>query len=216
MKKLLALFLLANASLFAQQDKENFSTIEKGTWTIGGQMSFQSFKENLNFNSNDQERKTTQFSINPNASYAISENLLLGGIIGYTYNKAESGNPFTPNSTINNYRIGTYLKKYISIINNFAFNVQTELNYIYSKLEFDSDDFGSSNTFDIGFRPGLSLFLNNNFALETQIGFLGYSYSNTNRQNNNVPGGIVDGSSSSFNFNLNAANLFFGVTYFFR
>lgn len=210
MKKIFTIITLFLTMLTIAQDEEkNYSTIEKGSWNLSGNFALNS--SNFNFeNTNQNDTKNTMFSINPQIGYAISKNLMFGLGLGYTFNLNEHQNALNSEFKRNTYQINTYLKKLFPITNNLTINVLGEIGYMKSNLEYDPSN-DESNSFSIGFRPGFSLFLSRKIALETQIGFLGYSHSKNESSFNSA-----ESTSNSFNLNLNSNNLLFGVTYFFR
>lgn len=216
MKKLLFASLFFTTFLIAQNEEKKYSTVEKGTWSAGGQMAFTFFENEQDINNSVSDTRFTGFTINPNVSYAINENLFLGLTLGYNYQKNKYVNSQSDISESNSFSLGTYIKKYIPITKNFTFNIQGELNYIKTNSSLDNIDDVNSNAFQIGFRPGLTLFLSKNIALETQIGILSYTHSKFERPDYNSQNISYEGTSNTFNFNLNSSNLLFGLTYFFR
>jgi hypothetical protein len=76
-------------------------------------------------------------------------------------------------------------------------------------------DENTSNTFQMGIRPGITYFMSKNLALETGLGFLGYSKTNSELEESD--GGTFDWTreSSFFSFDLNSSNLFFGLSFYY-
>lgn len=168
MKKLFVLLLLLfiSTSILAQ------SPLRKGTYTVGGNISFSSYSEDGNSGS------TSFFSFAPNLGYFFADNFYTGLSLQYAHYSASSGD--FSNSF---YGIGPAIRYYFSENNLKPF---MGINYTYSKMtESNSDDENSQSDFTIS--GGINFFITNYFAMEGKIsyGFLSRSYSSKEYSNNN-------------------------------
>ena len=195
---------------YGQEKQEKF-TIQKKTWSIEGDFSMNySDSEDMN---NGYLDKQNNFNIGffPKLGYAIKDNLIVGLGLGYRYYKIKSDNinDFYYNNSLNSYSINPYIKKYIPIGKNLAFNIQGEMKFSTDKNKHSqlNTDF-KMNTIFIGIRPGITYRLSKKVAIQTNIGSLGY----TNMQSK--INDIKDLKSNSFNLNFNTSDLYFGITLF--
>ncbi|WP_164549859.1 outer membrane beta-barrel protein [Nonlabens ponticola] len=208
MKKIIfAMTILSSAVLFAQEEEEKTSFISQGTYELTGAVSFSSSNsENDSFESDD-----LSFGFIPQLGLAVSDDLVIGLGLGFTYNESESSSSFsqiTNTSYARSYSFRPYVKKYFSLSENFALNIQGEVEYFISNQE--SNSFSADiDGFSIGLRPGISYSLNDAFALQAQVGSLGYATANIE------PEFGEESTSSSFGFNLNMQQVNIGVSYFF-
>lgn len=214
--KQITLFLCILTVVFAHaqddttiSDKLNFP---KGTQFINANLSLSSFKTDTEDDTQIQESKSFGFTINSSYAYAISDNLFLGVGLGYSHNKRETDvNGVLENDVTNNsYQVFPYVRYYKGIGKKLAFFIHGEVRYTHFENEFNALNSGESDNFFFGVRPGLTLMLNKNLALETTIGSLGYSTGKIENE-----GTSVETSFSGFNLSLNSADLFFGLSYYF-
>jgi opacity protein-like surface antigen len=158
MKKLtvFTFFLMAFTYVTAQTDK--------GDWIVGGTLSLNTAENN------------TSIAVSPNAGFFILDNFLLGGKLSYEYGalgdikiSTISGGPFT-----RYYFHGTKARPFGEV--DLDFESTTLKTSIESKTE-------SAIGFFIG--GGVALFINDNVALETIMG-----YKNTKVENQQGKGGF--------------------------
>lgn len=216
MKKLVLITLLfVNGITIAQNEKlkEEKVNIDKGTWSFGGQLSFNLSNSESESNGITQESDNFGISINPEVGYAIQKNLIIGLGLGYSYFENDNNN--NNNDFVisrNAFSIFPYVKKFIPVNKNLLFSVRGEVQF--TKTNFDnSNNFSNSNsdqTFFIGFRPGITYFISNKLALEANIGALGYSRFTRDFD----PANLDKATTDSFNFDFNSNNLLFGFTYY--
>ena len=162
--------------------------------------------------SQTQEESRFGIGINSSYGYAISDDLFLGLGIGYSHNtrKVEvTANP-TSEFKINRFNIFPYIRYYKGIGKRLAFYVQGEVQYSKATTELNGSDFLDTDGFFVGVRPGLTFMLSKCLGLETSIGALGYTSSNTKNLDNND-----DSDTREFNFSLDSTNLIFGLSYYF-
>lgn len=209
-KSLIIIFLFAFGVSFAQEKEGNLS-IRKGTWNLGGELSFG--KSNYeNKGATSYETNNLNFSFSPKAGYAISDNFIIGLGLGYSYQNFEgSEDSFIKNMKSNSLSVFPYVRKHYNMSSKFSLYLQGEIKYSKSWFKQDDKNYNTStdNNLFIGIRPGINYFLNKNFALEASIGSLGYSKSK-----------IIGYTSEelkreSFSLSLNSSNMFFGLSYYF-
>ena len=152
MKKLFVLSALffISTSILAQ------SPLRKGTYTVGGNISFSNYSEDGNSGS------TSFFIFAPNLGYFFVNNFYTGLSLQYTHYSASSGD-FSNSS----YGLGPAIRYYFSKNNLKPF---LGINYTYSKTtESNSDDENSQSDFTVS--SGINFFVTNYFALEGKISY---------------------------------------------
>lgn len=223
--------LICSLTVIAQDPDEEKLIIEKGTWNVGGNLSV-TFSDNENaFNQQENLNNSKNFNITivPNIGYAIGKNLMLGANVGVGFGTGDSSsrtggfpdNQFSAESESTSWNIAPYVRAFLPVGKRTAFYVQGEVGYSTSKNSSSSEQNGFINTnesrntgYSAGLRPGLTYFMTNRLALETQLGFLGYS---TNTFESKDENDTVSGTSenSNFGFNFNPSQIFFGLSYYF-
>lgn len=224
MKKfLLFVALIQMAFATAQTDTQDKLIIEKGTWNLGGSFSFGFGEREDLFGDRFQDTENSFVAVRPNFGYAIGNNLLVGLGLDYQYSKGEGKltepDGITIISSGSNERTSIgffpYLRGYLPVSAKLAFFGQAEMQYrvvtsnsdtTIPEPEFSEDE---SRGFSVGVRPGLTYFISNSFALETTLGFIGYSRSEFENDEGR------DADSADFSFNLNSSEIFFGLSYYF-
>lgn len=217
MKKITLLVCILVIGFANAQDDTTTSdklTFEKGAQFVNANLS-------LNFANSDfesqsstqtQEIKTFEFNINSSYAYAVRDNLFLGLGLGYSYSSRKDQPTGLPEDkvTTNSYQVFPFVRYYKGIGKKIAVFIQGEARYSHFETEVNILNAAStSNNFFFGIRPGLTLMLNKNLALETSIGVLGYSTGNSENDSNDS-----ESSFNNFNFSLNSSNLFFGLSYY--
>lgn len=210
MRKLFTLLLLTFTTLLSAQKNEDLFKIEKGTWVVEG--SFSLFTENIESTSeSNSTNDNVNFSISPRIGYTLSDNLVLGLGLGYSYLKFETsreGNLINSVRETNSISFTPYLKKFFPLSENFALNLQAETSYTRGNSETTNSSFQNESDIDsffIGFRPGVNYSISDSFLLQASFGSLGYTNSRTETNDVNVQ------KSNAFRFNLGTSSLFFGV-----
>ncbi|MGB1043167.1 MAG: outer membrane beta-barrel protein, partial [Tenacibaculum sp.] len=185
MKKLLFISMIFVFGISNGQEKKEKLTIKKGTWYLNGSTylnSNDSFQEN-----NENTSNQLNFNISPKIGYTIEDNLIIGIGLGYGYNESNYNDTNTGNN--NSYSIFPYVKKHFSIGKNLTFSILGEINYTYSEnnnnyynnLSLESVN-STSNSYSIMIKPGITYFVSNKFALEANIGSLGYTRNSVKRE----------------------------------
>ncbi|WP_420571472.1 outer membrane beta-barrel protein [Kordia sp.] len=220
MKKITLVVCLLMIAFVNAQDDENQSdklTFEKGTQFVNLSLSLGTSDSNFISETQNFDTKRTHYNINSSYSYAISDNFFIGLGLGYSHviqEQDDRSDQVDFESKNNTYRIFPYVRYYKGIGKKLAFFIQGETRFSFSKTELENEgDWRTKNLF-IGVRPGLTLILNKNLALETSIGSLGYSSSDS-KNNANAISNDYNSDSKGFGLSLNTSNLLFGVNYYF-
>jgi outer membrane protein len=117
------------------------------------------------------DEKENMFEIEPKVGFFVSDNIAVGGKIGYMSEKNEDagGNTTLDDSTLS---IGVFGRYYTTPASDFSFFAQ--LGFDYMTTDHGDADY-KTNGFDIALSPGISYFVSDNWALEAQFGRLGYT-----------------------------------------
>ncbi|MEO0505687.1 MAG: outer membrane beta-barrel protein [Bacteroidota bacterium] len=219
-KFLLATLMLTMVMTLAQAQDDDRLTIPKGTWILGGNVSFFNNTSDTNFsddfNSNLDRRN---FTFSPRIGYAFSDNWTVGLVSEYFLQKGENES-VTSNGVVSNGEVKSeslslapYVRRYFAINKNLTFFAQGEVGILKSwseNIDFESDRFTSEQDgVFVNLRPGVLFFPAKNLAFETSIGLLGYRA--LDREDSNG----TTAENRDFSFDFNSANLLFGLSYFF-
>ncbi|APY08787.1 hypothetical protein BWZ20_10950 [Winogradskyella sp. J14-2] len=170
------------------------------------------------------------YTITANAGFAIKDNLTLGFSAGYgrakeviTFldqddmevqsNLLEQSFSFLPN-----------LRQYIPIgAGRLQIIVQTQLGFTFGESlqrDFMMNDVNKIETdfidFQLGINPGLVLFFNRNWALETTVGVAGFSARLDEKTVNNDVDAQEKVQTTNIDLKLNLLELSLGVAYYFK
>ena len=219
-KFLLATLMLTTAMTMAQEQDDSLLTIPKGTWILGGNLSFFNNTSDNDFSddfSRNSERRNFAFS--PRVGYSFSDNWTVGLVSEYFVQKGENegiapdGAVSSGESKSESLSLAPYVRRYFGISKNLGFFAQGEVGISKAWSESINSGLDRSTSEQDGFfmnlRPGLIFFPTKNLGFETSIALL--RYSEFNREDSS--GAVSE--DRSFNVNLNTTNLFFGVSYFF-
>ncbi|MEL6483297.1 MAG: outer membrane beta-barrel protein [Bacteroidota bacterium] len=219
-KFLLATLMLTTVMTMAQEQDDSLLTIPKGTWILGGNLSFFNNTSDNDFSddfSRNSERRNFAFS--PRVGYSFSDNWTVGLVSEYFVQKGENEG-IAPDGAISNTEskseslsLAPYVRRYFAINKNLAFFAQGEVGILKSwseSIDFDSDRFTSeADGVFVNLRPGVLFFPAKNLAFETSIGLLGYRA--LDREDSNG----TTAENRDFRFDFNSSNLLFGLSYFF-
>ncbi|SMG33231.1 Outer membrane protein beta-barrel domain-containing protein [Marivirga sericea] len=138
--KLLILFVL----FFSQQA---YSQLGSGNILVGGTAQFQIF-ENADFQF---------FTISPNAQYFISENLSVGGALGFTTQRNNLGeNDFTRTNTLS---ISPEARYYVDLTENVYLYGAARIGFGFGGSTFidgnDQTEVSDRSVFNLGINPGI-------------------------------------------------------------
>ena len=144
----------------------------------------------------------TYFSILPEIGYNINEDWAVGIAVGYGEAKSKvnvAGVKVT--EKVKTFQIAPYAR--------YTFAKFDKVNlFVDGSVGYKHENFAGvkTNTFAVGFKPGVAVNLNDKLSFVAHVGFLGY-------QNDKVKGD--DKSTNTFGLNLDGSNLSFGVYYNF-
>ena len=211
--------LLIFGNTFSQIGRQK-TTIYKGDIYFYGGIAISSENRNLSSINRYPESKIFGYNIATKLGYFIHDNLSTGIGMRITHNNSENfnGNNTTYSSEYNSESLFLFVKKLLTVNNRFLLSVQTELidTNVSQKTKNNNEQQNNSNTsyiksniFEIGLRPGISLFISKNIAFEASFGFLSfYSVATVSSDLNK------ETLSSNINFNFNSENLIFGLAIF--
>ena len=140
----------------------------------------------------------TYFSILPEIGYNINEDWAVGIAVGYGEAKSKvnvAGVKVT--EKVKTFQIAPYAR--------YTFAKFDKVNlFVDGSVGYKHENFAGvkTNTFAVGFKPGVAVNLNDKLSFVAHVGFLGY-------QNDKVKGD--DKSTNTFGLNLDGSNLSFGV-----
>lgn len=216
------------------RDVQKAVFIPKGTWMVGGSVSYSEHDEsNLNFLiMKDVEGKGYNFSVSPYVGYFFRDNIAAGFRFTYKRDYLDLGNMDINLGDItlsfddlyyleHKYEATGFLRTYIPIGRSKIFGLFNEarLTYGYGK---GKNSTGSGTTYDgtfqtvqnlqIGFAPGLTAFITNWSAVEVSVGVMGFDFKWIDQQSNQIEEGSMRTSSGNFKINLFSINI--GMTFY--
>ena len=197
MKKVLLSALAVFAFTFANAQEEETKSnggFAQGDLFITGAFGFSSTSMD--------EDKSSSFEIAPQIGYFLTENIAIGGKIGYASMKAESGDVDTMD--MSGLTLGAFGRYYFTPANQFSLFGQ--LGFDYSSMDNKLAD-TKVNTFGAGLGLGMNYFVSSNFSIEAGIGLLGFESSKAD----------FDGAEAENTFGLGVEmrQITFGVNYKF-
>jgi hypothetical protein len=155
--------------------------------------------------------KSNSFNITPMVGFMVSDNIAIGGMLGYASSTADVDDPDfgTVEFKTNAFSVGAFGRYYATPSSDFSFFGQASVAYISMTSEFDvagSEELKTTG-FGIEVAPGISYFLSDNWAIEATIGALSY--------NTMKPDFEGAESTDTFGLNLNLQDVNVGVIYKF-
>lgn len=198
MKKIIfaaaALFAFGFANAQDKKESEGGKGYANGDIYVTGAVSFGTTKEG--------DVKTTGFEINPMVGFFVTDNIAVGGQIGYESDKTD--NDGTTTFEENTLSIGAFGRYYFTPANDFSLFGHLGLNY-FTTDHGDADY--KTNGFNLGLRPGINYFLSENWAIEATFGNLGFT-----SQKDDTDGAENE---TSFGLEWDMRAIGFGMTYKF-
>lgn len=174
------------------------------------------------------------FGLAPHISYFVADNLSIGGRFDYDRSSLDLGNAALSIGEDMGFGISDYhmlkhmfsgsltLRYYIPIADSKRFAIFAEARatgaYGQSKTwKVDADDkFGTYNNIRKGaltFVPGISIFAQDNVAVEVAIGILGVNYTRNEQVRNQVESSVMQ--TSGANFRINPLSIEIGTSFYF-
>lgn len=174
------------------------------------------------------------FGLAPHVSYFVADNLSVGGRFDYDRSSLDLGNASLSIGEDMGFGISDYhmlehlfsgsltMRYYMSIADSKRFAIFTEVRatgaYGQSKAwKAEGDDkFGTYQTIQKGaltFVPGISIFAQDNVAVEVAIGILGINYTRRDQIRNQVEHSVMQ--TSGANFRINPLSIEIGTSFYF-
>lgn len=148
------------------------------------------------------DNKSNFFEIAPQVGYFLTENIAIGGKIGYMSYKAED--EFGTFAESAGFTVGAFGRYYFTPANQFSLFANLGLDY--SSMENKLNDF-KFNVINVGLGAGMNYFVSSNFSLEAGVAVLNF------RTDDN--GGDGADATNSFTFGGDWTAVKFGVNYKF-
>ena len=196
MKKVLlsAVALLAFGFANAQEETKGNGGFAKGDVFVSGAFSIGSEKTG--------DDKSSGFEIEPKVGYFVTENIAIGGKLGFASYKAED--TFGDTDDLSALTVGAFGRYYMTPASQFSLFGQ--LGFDYSSIDDKLADV-QENEIGLNLGLGLSYFVSNNWSIEATWAGLGYT-SNDN-------GGNGAEKTNSFGLGADLRAISFGVNYKF-
>ena len=197
MKKdlLSAVALLAFGFANAQEEKAN-EGFAKGDLFVTGAFTLGSEKTG--------DVKSSSFEIAPQVGFFLTENIAIGGKLGYKADKAENAGGDTQDDA--GFTVGAFGRYYFTPASKFSLFAQLGLDYSSMEDKLATDY--TEAELGLGLGAGLNYFVSSNFSIEAGVAVLGYS------SNDNGGGSGVD-KTNNFSFGGDWRAVTFGVNYKF-
>ena len=199
MKKILlsAVALLAFGFANAQEEKSN-GGFSKGDVFVTGAFLLNSEKTG--------DEKSSSFEIAPQVGYFLTENIAIGGKLGYKTEKAENAAGVETTDKAG-FAVGGFGRYYFTPANQFSLFANLGLDY--SSMDNKLADVQEAQ-FGLGLGAGLNYFVSSNFSLEAGVAVLNYT------SNDNGGGSGVDKTNTlTFGGDWRTPAVSFGVNYKF-
>lgn len=201
MKKILLSAIAVMAFGFANAQETSTTGFAEGDLFMSGSFGYSSTKTG--------DVKSNQFSIAPRVGYFVTNNIAIGGQLGYVSGTDTESDGFggTYDVDTNVFTVGAFGRYYFTPARNFSFFGHLGLDYGSTKTETEGvDGEVKGDGFKIALAPGISYFVSDHIALEATFGALGYSTFEMD--------GAED-STDSFELSADLTNITFGILYKF-
>jgi len=204
MKKVLLSAVAILTFGFANAQEEEAATtggFAKGDVFVSGSFGFGSDKS-YDMNSGDL-LTTSAFTIAPKVGFFVSENIAIGGKLGFGSSKVEIEG-VSGEFKVNDLTVGGFARYYFTPSNQFS--LFGDLGIDYMSTNYDSMDLKRSGV-SAGLGLGMNYFVSSNFSIEAGLGLLNFSSMKFD----------FDGAENETNFGLgaNLTNISLGVNYKF-
>ena len=194
MKKIVLSMVAVLAFGFANAQESTGKGFSKGDIFISGSFGINSEKEGDN--------KSTGFEIAPKVGFFVTENIAIGGKLGFSSDKAE--NAITDTQDEARLTVGAFGRSYFTPSSDFS--LFGELGVDYSSVDNKLTDV-KENEIGANLGLGLSYFVSSNFAIEATWAGLGYT--------TNDNGGDGADKTNSFGLGADLSSINFGLLYKF-
>ena len=183
---------------------------------VGGNVSFSATAIDQTVdNTTTEVGRTTSFSILPEAGYFLADDLSVGGKVGISLQRQNTNPGGDDNiSSLLRFHISPYVRKYFSLGDKLylygeggvSFATGTEKNTVGGT----TSDGPTVTDFSVAIAPGMEYKVSDRFAVNMDLGGLGYTIHKTTSSGN--PETITK--DKRFYFNAGFDNLSFGVKYY--
>ncbi len=167
MKKVLlsAVALLAFGFANAQEEKSTNGGFAKGDLFVSGAVVFS--------NTSEGDAKESNFEIAPQIGYFLTENIAIGGKVGYESMKEDNA-AGVEIKDMSGFTAGVFGRYYFTPANQFSLFANLGVDYTNMQNNLGSSDY-KENEFEAGLGLGLNYFVSSNFSLEAGVGVLKYT-----------------------------------------
>jgi len=149
------------------------------------------------------------FNISPKIGFFVSDNIAIGGRLGY---RSETADVYDADlleygeEKYSTLMVGAFGRYYTTPSSDFSFFAELGVDYMSTTVDVPGGDYKETG-FGIALSPGISYFMSDHFALEASIGVLGY---NTMKPD-------YDGAENrnTFDIGVNMEDVMVGVVYKF-
>jgi len=180
MKKFLLSFAVVLLSL------SSYAQFDRGTMMVGGAfgLEFNTNKDKMDGNSSDNYKSTT-FALEPQIGFFVIDNLAIGGGLGFSTSTFKDDGAFIDKTTSTRFSIEPFVRYYLP--QRIFFQGKALLGLASTKYTGD----GESEKIDYGLTgaaisAGYAILLNDNIAIEPQVGFESVGYSNKDSDIKNI------------------------------
>lgn len=148
--------------------------VSKGTVTVGGNVGFGTSK------TKDADNRSTNFSIQPQVGYFLSDKLEGYVKLGYSDESNNDGYVNVPGKNkTDQFGGGIGLRKYFMVSDNVAIFAGPELSYYSGSTKFEpvegsSQKIHDTNTFNANVNAGVGVFFTKNIGLVAGLGVLSF------------------------------------------
>ncbi|ALL06442.1 hypothetical protein AQ505_13610 [Pedobacter sp. PACM 27299] len=181
-----------------------------------------------NFFVNYLDQKKSSWAVRADGGYILRKNL--GAGLGLSYGQSKENNlikaadgALTSNRSFsNNYGVRPFIKNFIPLDrkNRFYIVNQTEIQLLFDRSikestvnEILTRTYTSKDTYGVGLRPGLMIFIVKNFAFETTVDIFGINTSVETGRTTGQPDTRV--TTTDMNFKINILKIGFGFSTYF-
>ncbi len=209
------LFLFCSFTSFAQ--------IQKGTIVVGGGINFNGDSGNsTNISYNDTKRSSGNLGIAGTYEKFINNSTAVGFSLTYRYysylSEYDYGSGTQEYGTKRNMiQVGPTLIQYISLREKLYLTIGGGITAGYgTRKDIETDEKSKILSFGLGVQPGVTFFLNNNFAISAGIGNLFYSFESEKYEEDDTSGETPKEKRHNYGLNLSLNTFNVGLKYFLR
>jgi hypothetical protein len=211
MKKTFMIVALALTAMVSE------AQISKGTIAAGGSFNFDRTGTSVQAGSiSVQGPSYTFFELTPRVLYYLSDNLAVGGEIGFVMQSQKQG---TASERTSVFTLAPMARYNLPVTERFGLFVDGRMGFGFGGTKETvgnrTEEGPSVFRFDLGVSPGMLYFLNEKIAIEARFGRLGYSAeSQTETETYGNTTSTFKSSSGNFILNLKTTSLGFGFLYY--